>query len=431
MDKSLLQPLSGFRDDLPAQMIPKRRMLGTIERVFESFGYAPLDTPALERSAVLLGKYGDEGDKLLYKFEDNGGRSVALRYDLTVPLARVVAAHPELTMPFRRYQVAKVWRAEKAGRGRFREFVQCDVDIIGARSLMADAECVQVICAVLDALGVDGYRVFVNNRKLLNSLLAHFGVEGTERVHGSLRLLDKLDKIERDRVRALLVSEAGWTETDAGTFLELVHGGLEGAASVLPDDDEGLVELAELLSLCEAAGVSDRVTVNLSIARGLDYYTGTIYETFLTELPGFGSVMSGGRYDALLRDLCRRDLPAVGVSLGISRLFAGLVELGLVEEPKGVAQVVVAMFDRDTVAHSYACAASLREAGISVEVFPGKAKLGKQFQHADRRGALAVCLVGSDEAAAGQVRVKWLRSGEQQTIDVDKLVAHVLNGLEA
>jgi histidyl-tRNA synthetase len=399
-------------------------MLGTIADTFESFGFAPIDTPALERSDVLLGKYGDEGDKLLYRFRDNGDRDVALRYDLTVPLARVVAAHPDLPMPFRRYQIAKVWRAERPGRGRFREFTQCDVDLVGAKTGVADAECLEVIAGVLRALGVEKFRIRVNNRKLLNDVLGSFGVSGKARIHKTLRAVDKLDRSGPDRVCEELVKEAGWSESDAPRLLDVLSGNLDAAAALVPDS-EGLAELKGLLSLAEAAGIREVVSPDLTIARGLDYYTGAIYETNLAELPGFGSVMSGGRYDDLLRDLCGRDLPAVGVSLGISRLFAGLQELGLVEGRRSPAHALMVWFGDDTAPATYAAAQALRREGISVLMHPGPAKIGKQFRLADKLGVACVLMVGADESDAGTVKVKWLDSGEQLSVPLADVGPHL------
>ncbi len=424
MDKQALRPLAGFRDELPTQMIPLRRMLESIASCFESFGFGPLDTPALERSDILLGKYGDEGDKLLYRFEDNGGRDVALRYDLTVPLARVVAAHPDLPMPFRRYQIAKVWRAERPGRGRFREFSQCDVDVVGAKTGVADAECLQVIAAVLRGLGVQAFRIRVNNRKLLNDVLASFGVVETPQVHETLRTVDKLDKIGPDKVREHLAEAAEWDVADATRLLDTLSGDVDAAEALVPGS-EGLGELKGLLGLADAAGLGDVVAPDLTIARGLDYYTGAIYETNLTQLPAFGSVMSGGRYDTLLRDLCGRDLPAVGVSLGISRLFAALQELDLVQGRPSPAVALMAWFDDDLAAPTYACAEALRAAGLSVLVHPGSAKLGKQFKLADKLGIECVLMVGAEEAAEGSVKVKWLDTGEQAILKVEDVVAHL------
>jgi len=428
--KEDLQPLKGFRDELPAERIPKQAMLGTIARVFESYGFAPLDSPALERASVLVGKYGEEGDRLLYRFRDHGDRDVALRYDLTVPLARVIGSHPELTMPFKRYQIGKVWRAERPARGRFREFMQCDVDILGAGSLLADCECLQVICSVLEALGVGAFRVEVNNRKLLNALLAHFAISGRDRVHASLRILDKLGKIPAEDVRDLLVSEVRWTPENAAGFMDCVTGGLGEAKARLPADDPGLAELEQLLELAELAGIRERVHVNLSIARGLDYYTGTIYETFLTELPGFGSVMSGGRYDDLLKHIAGRDLPAIGVSLGISRLFAGLHELGLVAPAASPARVMVASYGAETARETLACAKALRDAGLPTDSFPGDAKLGKQFKHAHRLGVDVVCIIGPEEAEQGLVRVKVLSSGDQRDVPAAGIADEVNRALE-
>lgn len=415
--------LKGFSDYLPATMLPKQGMLDRVARVFESFGFGPLQTPALEYEELLTGKYGEEGNKLLYRFEDNGGRRVAMRYDLTVPLARVMGMNKALPKPFKRYQIAPVWRAEKPGRGRFREFLQCDVDIIGSADLMADAECMAVGAAVLRALGVERFEIRFNNRKLLTALMQMIDVAEGEPTFAVLRAVDKLPKIGTLKVRTLLADECGlgvdaidqifaFLDLDPSTVAEFFAGNETGEA--------GATELTELLDLCAEQGLSDNVRVDLSIARGLDYYTGTIYETFLLDLEGIGSVMSGGRYDGLLEMFGAAD-PAVGISLGVDRLFAALVELKLVEETPSPTRALVVLFDADGRKAAYEVGALLREAGVNAEVFLGNAKMRKQFKYADQRGIPYVIVAGPDERAAGVVTVKTLATGDQQTVAVADL----------
>ena len=424
--------LKGFRDYLPAADIPRQKVLRKIAAVFESFGFAPLTTPALEYAEVLLGKYGDEGDKLLYRFADNGGRDIALRYDLTVPLARVVAQHRDLEVPFRRYQMAPVWRAEKPGKGRFREFLQCDVDIVGEPSIRADAECLTVGLHVMRALGVPEVVARVNNRKILDGLLDGIGVEGTERRHAVLRIVDKLPKVGRDAVARELSEAVSLDEAAQETlfdFLALeVTGDLTAVEAVVGGTEQGRVgvqELGELLALMESAGLGEQVEVDLSIARGLDYYTGTIYETFVLGHEGFGSVMSGGRYDTLLGMFLKQSAPAVGISVGVDRLLALLTEMGLIGGRSGVADIFAVLFDAESYGAVQRAAQGLRDAGLKVEVSLKPAKLGKQFRYAERKGYRWVLIASGDDLSRGEVGLKDLSSGEQETLSLDEIAARV------
>ncbi|MBU0550998.1 histidine--tRNA ligase [Myxococcota bacterium] len=420
--------LKGFRDELPETMLPKQRMLNAVAETFESFGFAPLSTPALEYGEILTGKYGEEGDKLLYQFEDNGGRRVALRYDLTVPLARVMGMNKSLPLPFKRYQIAPVWRAEKPGRGRFREFMQCDVDIIGSPDLMADAECLGVGAAVLARLGVGRFVIRVNNRKLLTALMRKIGVTQDAQALAALRSVDKLPKIGEAKVRALLRDTDGLPDSAIDGLFEFLRLKPEGLSAFFADDPVGLKgaeELNTLLSLAEAQGIRERVAVDLSIARGLDYYTGTIYETFLLDLEDMGSVMSGGRYDRLLGMFGGDEVPAVGISLGVDRLFAALTELGLIQTQASPSQVLIATTDADLNAQAYALAATLRAGGVPTEVFLGAPRMKKQIKYADRRGIPLALIVGPDELAEGEVLLKILKTGEQRRIKLEALVAEI------
>jgi histidyl-tRNA synthetase len=432
--------LKGFRDYLPEADIPRQAMLRKVVGVFESFGFGPLTTPALEYADVLTGKYGEEGDQLLYRFADNGGRDVALRYDLTVPLARVVAQHRSLDMPFRRYQVAPVWRAEKPARGRFREFLQCDVDIVGEASVRADAECMMVGLEVLEVLGVPDFVMRVNNRKILDGLLDRIGVESRERRHAVLRVMDKLPKIGREGVEAELTGEVGLELSAQALLFEVLGRPVDGARGVRELADavggtaagrEGIAELCELLEIVEAGGRGAHVEVDVSIARGLDYYTGTIYETFVRGREAFGSVMSGGRYDTLLGMFLRDSIPAVGISLGIDRLVSLLADLGLVTARAATAEVYAAVFDDEGFGPMVRAAAELRRAGVGVEMSLAAGKLGKQFRAAEKRGYRYVVLQGPDERAAGLLALKDLQTGAQSTVSVEEVVARVRSSGDA
>lgn len=427
--------LRGFRDYLPETMIAKERMLRTVARTFEHHGFAPLQTPALEYEEVLLGKYGTEGDKLLYRFRDLGDRAVAMRYDLTVPLARVVAQYADLEQPFRRYQIGTVWRAEKPGPGRYREFMQCDVDITGTESILADAEILAAGANVLTALGVERFVVRVNNRKILNAALARAGITEAARAMDTLRVVDKLPKIGEEKVRRELAEGVGLDAAAIDAvfaFLALNAPGGDRAAlfdQLVPlmtgheEGECGLAELRELLRYADAMGLGDRVEVDLSIARGLDYYTGTIYETFLLDREDRGSVMSGGRYDTLIGVFRKQPVPAVGISLGIDRLFNTLLDLGLVETTRATAEVLVAVFDATTAVDAARIAHALRRDGIAAELYPAADRLKKQFKYADRKGIPRVVLAGPDEIAAGAAKVKDLAQSRECTVPIAELAA--------
>lgn len=424
--------LRGFRDHLPEDMLPRAHMFGVLERVFRAYGFLPLMTPALEYSEVLLGKYGDEGDSLLYRFDDNGGRDVALRYDLTVPLARVVAQYPELQLPFRRYQIAPVWRAEKPARGRFREFTQCDGDIVGSPDLVADAEVIQMGADMLRSLGVHSFRIRLNNRKVLRGLMETVDVEPGAAELAVLRTIDKLPKIGEEDTRRLLENENGLDTkrverifdflTIAGGTTEILDR-LDGFFAEVGAGQSGAAELREVLGLLEAAGLGELATVDLSIARGLNYYTGTIYETFLEDLPGFGAVMSGGRYDGLIGTFTRESVPAVGISLGIDRLVAGLRELDLVPAGESTAVVLVTVFDRASLPHAIGIARRIRDEGTPCELYPQVAKLRKQLRYAERSGKRFVVIAGPDEVASGAVQLKDLASRTQDEVALAEIGA--------
>ena len=423
--------LKGFRDYLPELEGPRQRMLGLVKGAFERFGYGPLQTPALEYSEILVGKYGEEGDKLLYRFMDNGERDVALRYDLTVPLARVVGMYNDLVMPFRRYQVAPVWRAEKPAKGRFREFMQCDADLVGEASVRGDAEIMMVGLAVLAALAVPAYVMRVNDRRILDGVLDVVGVDVAQRIV-VLRAVDKLPKVGADAVRKEIVEAVGLADAaidklfgllfrEVRSDADLVALGAEIAES--PVGQTGIAGLRELLSILDGAGMGEHVAVDLTIARGLDYYTSTIYETFLVGHEGYGSVMSGGRYDGLMDMFSGKPTSAVGISLGVDRLLAALTDLGLVPSKKSSADVFFCLFDAADYPAVAKLANQLRDAGIGVEVALGGGKLGKQFQLATKKGYRWALLQGAGERDAGTVVLKDLESGAQETLVVADLPA--------
>ncbi len=424
--------LKGFRDYLPAAALPRERLIEVATRVYRSFGFSPIDTPALEYTEILLGKGSDETDKQLYRFEDQGGRDVAMRFDLTVPLARFVAQHAtELGTPFKRYHVGTVWRGESPQRGRYREFLQCDFDTVGTENMVADAETGAVIHELFLALGFDRFTIRLNNRKLLSGLLERLDL--ASQTGAVLRALDKLPKIGPDGVTAELsaTTDAGAAQIADVLRLATIEGTNAEVLEQLPDlvggsdtGTRGLEELRAVVVGLEAAGVEEkRLAVDVSIARGLDYYTGTVYETFLDDLPDIGSCCSGGRYDDLASLYTKQRLPGIGASLGVDRLLAGMEELGMVDAVTTSADVLVTQFSGERWPDYIGIAAELRRAGISVELYPEPKKLGAQLKYADRRGHRLAVIIGALEWEAGTAQVKQLDTGATTEVALGDLAA--------
>lgn len=432
-DRALIEPrtLKGFRDYLPAAMMVRERLIDTAKRVYRSYGFAPIDTPALEYTEILLGKGGAESDKQMFRFRDAGDRDVAMRFDLTVPLARFVAQHQgALGLPFKRYHVAPVWRGENTQRGRYREFVQCDYDTIGTRSVAADIETLLVSIDLFAALGFGGAVTWrVNNRKVLNGLLAGLGLQ--DRSVAVLRAIDKLAKVGADKVAEELVAQAGATDAQARRVLALVaaEGGNEQVLDTLGSlvagnetGEAGVRELRELLAGVAAGAPEAKVLLDVSIARGLDYYTGTVFETFLDALPGIGSVCSGGRYDDLAGLYTKAQLPGIGASLGLDRLLAAMEELSLVGTATTPAQVFVPWFEADRLPEYVSLASELRRAGFAVETYPEPKKIGQQLKYASERGHRAAVIVGKSEWRDGTVQLKDLARQASRTLPRAALV---------
>lgn len=426
--------LRGFRDYLPAQMNARLKIIATIRRVYELYGFQPLDTPAQEYRVTLMG-YGDENAKQIFQFENPEEEDVALRFDLTVPLARVVAQYPDLVMPFRRYQVAPVWRADKPDPGRFREFIQFDLDSVGTSSVAADTE---ILCAMYDtlrALGIERFRVKFSDRKVLNSLLDFAGIPHSAS-HGVFRVLDKLDKIGLDGVTAELTKGRidasgdkipglglGTSQVDRiKEFLALPKGSrrevLTSLAGLFKSVDSAKEAIDELTLICDSLDslkIPDHhVQLDLSIARGLDYYTGPVFEAGLDDAPEFGSVFGGGRYDGLVERFLGRKIPAVGASIGVDRLFAAMQKLGLIELSPSTAQVIVTVMEPTKLMEYQTITRELRQAGINTEMYLGEEQgLGKQLQYANRQQIPFAVIVGSDEFAKGEATIKNLKLGGQ------------------
>jgi histidyl-tRNA synthetase len=423
----LIQPrtLKGFRDYPPELMIPRERLLEKARQVYRSYGFAPIDTPALEYAEILVGKGGEESDRLIYRFLDHGQRDVALRFDLTVPFARFAAEHiGKLGTPFKRYHLGPVWRGENTSAGRYREFWQCDFDTIGTKSNAADIETALVIYDLMRAIGFEHFQVRVNNRLVLNGLLEELGL--ADRAVPLLRSLDKLGKMDRQKVSEEMVEKASVTAEQASRVLDLA--GMKGSNAEVLDllerdfgrnerAQEGIRRLRELVAVTRAAGVpEDCLRLDLAIARGLDYYTGTIYETFLSDLPGIGSVCSGGRYDNLAELFTKQELPGVGASLGLDRLLAAMEELKMLPKVATAAPVLLVQFVAERLADYVAMARTLRAEGIGVEVYPEPKRIGQQLQYAERRGFRLALIAGLDEFKQGVWKVKDLARREEATI---------------
>jgi len=432
----LIQPrtLKGFRDYPPELMLPRERLLEQARRVYRSYGFAPIDTPALEYAEILLGKGGEESDKQLYRFTDHGGRDVALRFDLTVPFARFAAEHiAKLGTPFKRYHMGLVWRGENTQRGRYREFMQCDFDTIGVTGNGADIEVVLVINDLLVALGLERFTIHINNRLVLNGLLEDLGLAG--KTKAVLIALDKLVKIGPDAVAAEMARaevQAGQAERllalaqTQGTNAEILDR-LRREFGANVKAAEGIRRLEELLAVTVEAGVpAERLHLDLAIARGLDYYTGTVYETFLTDLPTIGSICSGGRYDDLAALYTKQQLPGVGASLGLDRLLSALEELKLLDARSTPVPVLLVQFSADQLGAYQTMARALRAKGIGVEVYPEGKKVGQQLQYAEKRGFRIALIAGPDEFTRGVWKIKVLASREEKTVPADQLAGTLL-----
>ena len=434
--------LSGFMELLPAKQQKMERMMEILRRTYASYGFAPLDTPAIEDARILLAKGGGETEKQIYRFQ-KGDSDLALRFDLTVPLAKYVALHAgELAFPFRRYQISKVYRGERAQRGPFREFYQADIDIIGDGKLdiLNEAEIPAIIYKVFKGFGLSRFQIRVNNRKILNGFYAMQGL--TEKSGDIMRTVDKLDKIGADKVRVILMDDCGLTGEQADEILKFIAitgtnaeviAALEGYTGRNEIFDLGLAELKAVTANLAAFGVPEaNFAVDLTIARGLDYYTGTVYETTLLDHPEIGSVCSGGRYDNLAGYYTERQLPGVGISIGLTRLFYVLDEQGLLnpELPSAPADALVLPMTADP-APAIALAQQLRAAGLRVQLYGEQKKFKQKMAYCDKLGVPFAVLLGEDEIAANMCSVKNMATGQQVTLSVEDAAALMRNTLDA
>ena len=442
MAKMTPRTLSGFMELLPAPQQQMERMMEILRTTYARYGFTPLDTPVIEASEVLLAKGGGETEKQIYRFS-KGDADLALRFDLTVPLAKYVALHyNDLSFPFRRFQIGKVYRGERAQRGRFREFYQADIDVIGDGKLdiINEAEIPAIIYETFTALGLQRFQIRVNNRKILNGFYAMQGL--SEKSGEIMRTVDKLDKIGAEKVRVCLMDDCGLTDAQAdeiltfiairGTNEEVLSAlrGYEGRNGVF---DEGLRELHTVVKYLSAFGVpAANFAVDLTIARGLDYYTGTVYETTLLDHPEIGSVCSGGRYDNLAAYYTDRQLPGVGISIGLTRLFYVLGEQGMLNPdlPTAPADVLILPMT-DELAPAIALATKLRQGGIRTQLYTEAKKFKAKMNYADKLAIPYVLFLGEDEIAQGIVTCKDMVSGEQTKLSADDTLALIRKGIDA
>jgi len=440
MDIIKPRTLSGFMELLPAKQDRMERMMEVLRKTYASFGFAALDTPAIEDAQILLAKGGGETEKQIYRFQ-KGDSDLALRFDLTVPLAKYVALHyNELAFPFRRYQISKVYRGERAQRGRFREFYQADIDIIGDGKLdiMNEAEIPAIIYKVFRGFGLTRFQIRVNNRKILNGFYAMLGL--SEKSGDIMRTVDKLDKIGADKVRAILLEE-GLTEDQADEILKFIAitgtnaqviAALEGYVGRNEMFDAGLLELKAVTANLAAFGVpEENFAVDLTIARGLDYYTGTVYETALLDHPEIGSVCSGGRYDNLAGYYIDKALPGVGISIGLTRLFYVLDEQGLLNPELPSAPADALVLPMGDMGAAIALAETLRTGGLRVQLYAEQKKFKQKMSYCDKLGVPYAVLLGEDEIAQGKCSVKDMRTGQQVTVTPEEAIGIIRSGIAA
>ena len=423
-----IQPrtLKGFRDFLPEDMKIRQQVIAIFKQVFESYGYEPLETPTLEHADILLGKYGEEAEKLIYQFEDRGGRKVAMKYDLTVPTCRVVAQYGDkIPLPFKRYQIQPVWRADNTQKGRFREFYQCDADTIGTPSMLADAEFILMGLQIMKKLGFVDFVARINNRKFIDGLV-HYAGATPEQFYTICIAIDKLEKIGLDGVIKEMASRQVSSEV-IQKIIEVVklHGSNRELITILKTKMkdihvaiEGLLELETVFSYLEKAGVPEKeYTFDLSIIRGLSYYTGPVWEYTVRD-GGVGSVAGCGRYDNLVGLYLGRDIPATGGSFGIERIFEVIKDRQLLSS-KTNDEILITIFSPELASLSFQVAAKLREQGKNVILYPDEhTKLEKQLKYANKKGIKTVCIIGPEEAEKSKLKMKNMKTGEQTEIKI-------------
>lgn len=416
--ETFIQPkiLKGFRDFLPQDEILRSDLIEKLTKTFRSYGFVPIDTPVLEYTEILLRKSNGETEKQMFRFEDNGGRDVAMRFDLTVPFARFTAQHKEeLYFPFKRYHISKVWRGEKPQAGRYREFVQCDFDTVGSDSAVSDFETLSLMKAALSAIGVDEIKIHVNHRGIFNRFLKKLGL--SENSEDILRAVDKIAKVGEEKVSAELEEITGNADSSAKIIdyikpLSSFEETLSHIEELAGGEDEDSKRMKTIFSMMKAAGIEGTYMLDPAITRGLDYYTGIVYETFLEKLPSIGSVCSGGRYDNLAGLYMKEKLPGVGSSIGLDRLIAGLSELGITNAKGSYLDVEIFNTDENLNVQYQEVAAKLRKEGISVEVFPDTVKINKQYSVTDKKQIPWGIMLSSNSETANTITLKNLKTRE-------------------
>jgi len=408
-DKNQVQALKGFRDFLGSEARKRSWLIQKISSVFNRFGFEPLETPTLEYESLLLGKYGAEAEKLIYRFEDNGGRRVAMRYDQTVPTTRIIAQYRnELVFPYKRYQIQSVWRADKPQKGRYREFLQCDIDIIGSKSTLSDAEIISLYYAAYMEIGLTSLKIKINDRKQLIAAIKDNGVT-SDNIFPAIQTIDKLDKKTEEEV----IMELNIKGIPNGKNL------IDTLSSSTPSQD-----LEDIMSYCEKLGVPKEAFVfSPALARGLDYYTGMIFEGIIPEYE-VGSVGGGGRYDNLINDLVGVDMPAVGVAIGFDRTLEAAEVLGKIPSDIGSSKVLVTIFDENSIASSLETTSWLRQQGIATECYSdSSAKFDKQLKYADKKNIPFVIIIGPEEIEQNKIRIKNMKTGDQELVTRDSLIS--------
>jgi len=426
--------LKGFRDFLPDKEIQRKKTIRLLEKTFESFGFNPINTPVLEYRDVLLGKGGGETDKQLYSFKDNGKRDVAMRFDLTVPFARFMAAHlNELSLPFKRYHIDKVWRGENTQRGRYREFVQCDFDIVGVDNASADFEILQVMYNSFQSMGINNISFKIAHRGIFNNFLTV--INALDKSEKIMRIVDKIGKIGKNKVSDLLGDLI-----EPGSVLKILEyikpeknfdDTLAKITSLSGGKSEETERLNDIFISLKRLGMEDLFILDPSITRGLDYYTGIVYETFLNDLPELGSVCSGGRYNNLASIYTKTELPGVGSSIGLDRLMAGLEELGILDNTNVGTDVIVLNINDSTIGNKHFIASKIREAGLSCEVYLKNKKIGQQFSYAEKKGIRFAVIFGKEEQESETVSLKNISTRENyDKISMEKAIKIIQASLE-
>lgn len=401
MSQNNLQTLKGFRDFDVQKMVLRNIVINKIKTVFEKYGFDEIQTPTIEYQETLLGKYGKEAEKLMYLFEDPGKRKVGLKYDLTVPTARFVANNPNLLMPFKRYQIQPVWRADKPQKGRYREIYQCDIDIIGSHSPISDAQVIAVIDEILKFLKFPEYKIRVNSRKVLFDAMKKSNIDEKDWLN-VIQSIDKLDKKTKEEVFEELTKK-GFSELQINKVFENLQ-------NAQPDEN-----LQKVLEISRDLGTFNNIAFDPTLSRGLDYYTGAIFETVVTN-PKIGSVTGGGRYDKLLSALGGPDLPAVGTTIGLDRIVDVISELNLWETPKTNTNVLIVNFSNELVRDCALLSSELRSLNINTDFYDSTEKLEKQFKYADKKGIKWVVILGNDEIRENNLTIKNLSEGYQETL---------------